>query len=413
MPVGLASRIHRRLPRRRVVVVLAASLSLMAAPVSADQWAVTPSLQIKVLHDDNINLSVDNPVSVWGGSVSPLLDLSKRSAVSAYGLGGRLIFNRYSEDAVQDTNVQLLTFFGRTATRLSRFGVSGSYKRDTTYATIEAPAADEDDGLLPGDVDAGLLRTQVRRNRLLLTPNWRYTLSERASISLRYTLNDMTYTGSGSDALTDYRRQSAELTLLRRLSERSGLTATVGAARYASSEVGADTDDYSFSAGFTHEFSPMLEMQVGAGVRSAVSTFGDAEVESSGALVNVRLSGDVSELTTYRITADESLQPSGVGALILSKSLSWELSHKLSQKLSVSLWGTAFRNQSVDFFRAAADRTHYDIEPGFRWKLDREWSLDGSYRYRWQKYEGDEAAANSSAVYLAIDYAWPRLAVSR
>lgn len=395
------------------MAILVAPLSLPAFPVMADQWAVTPSLQIKALHDDNINLSIDNPVSVWGGSVSPLLDLSRRSAVSAYGLGGRLTFNRYSEDAVQDTNIQLLTFFGRTATRLSRFGISGSYKRDTTYATIEAPSAGEEEEQGAGDVDAGLVRTQVRRNRLLMTPSWRYTLSERASINLRYMLNDTTYTGSGSDALTDYRRQSAELTLQRGLSERSSLTATAGVARYTSSEVGADTDDYSVSAGYVHEFSPMLEMQLGAGVRSATSTFGNSEVESSGALVNIRLRGSLSELTTYRITADESLQPSGIGALILSKNLSWELSHRLSQKLSVSLWGTAFKNQSVDFFRAVADRTHYDIEPGFRWKLDRDWSIDGSYRYRWQKYEGDEAAASSNAVYLAVDYAWPKLAVSR
>ncbi|MCC6208477.1 MAG: outer membrane beta-barrel protein [Gammaproteobacteria bacterium] len=366
---------------------------------------------MKASHDDNINLSIDNPVDVWGSSVSPMLDLTRRSAASTYGLGGRLIFNRYSENSVQDTNIQLLTFVARTATRLSRFGLSGSYKRDTTFATIADPASDDADQEA-GDVDAGLIRTQVKRSRLLLRPSWKYNLSEVTSINLRYVLNDATYTGAGSEALNDFRRQNAEIALMRQLSERSNLTATVGAARYTS-EDGANTDDYSASAGFMHEFSPMLHMQLGVGVRSATSTFGNSEVESSGGLVNARFNGNFSELTTYRITVSQSLQPSGVGALVQSKSLNWELSHDVSEMLSVSLWGSAFRNQSIDFFSSASDRTHYDVEPGFRWNLDRDWSIDGSYRYRWQEYDGDDDAASSSAVYLAVNYAWPRLAVSR
>lgn len=394
-------------------IVLVIPVLFMSFPIQADQWAVTPSVQMRASHDDNINLSVDNPISVWGSSISPLLDLSKRSAASSYGIGGRLIFNRYSEESVQDTNIQLLTFSGRTTTRLSRFGLSGSYKRDTTFATVTDTSSDDDDGQLTGDVDAGLVRTQVRRNRLLLRPSWRYTLSEVMSIDMRYMFNDTTYSGDGSEVLTDYLRQSAELTVIRRLSERSNITATAGAGRYTTSGEGTDTDDYSLSAGFRHEFSPMLTMQVGVGVRSAISTIDDSDVETTGTLINASLSGNLSELTTYRITASENFQPSGIGALVLSDSLSWDMSHDLSQKLSVSLWATAFRNQSVDFNRAASDRTHYDVEPGFRWKLGREWSMDGSYRYRWQKYRDDDEAASSNAVYLAVNYAWPRMAVSR
>jgi hypothetical protein len=45
--------------------------------------------------------------------------------------------------------------------------------------------------------------------------------------------------------------------------------------------------------------------------------------------------------------------------------------------------------------------------------ITRLWSLDGSYRYRWQMFEEQDEAATGNAVYLSVNYAWPNIAVSR
>ena len=137
------------------------------------------------------------------------------------------------------------------------------------------------------------------------------------------------------------------------------------------------------------------------------------EVDSSGTLFDFSLTKKYSELTTYKLIMGQSLHPSGVGALLLNESLRGMFSHNISPKLSVTVWGTAFKNQSVDFFRGGADRVYYEVEPGFRWMLSRLWSIDGSYRYRWQKYDEEDDAATGNSVYMAANYAWPRMSVSR
>jgi hypothetical protein len=383
----------------------------------ADEWSATPSLQVRGQYDDNINLSVASPISVWGASVSPLLDLRKRTATSDYGLGGRLIFNRYSDDSVRDTNIQMLTFTGRSSTRLSRFGLAGSYRRDTIITTVtdeQDDDVDDADGIPDaGDVDVDLVRTQVRRNRLALRPSWTRVLNRTMSLRLGYSLNDTSYSDDAGTSLVDFRRHGLNAALLHDITQRDRLNVGVAVSTYEAPDRGTETDDYTVTAGMTHEFSSLLSGELSVGIGSATTTLNDQEVESNDTSINASLVKKQTEQTTYRVFLGRDLYPSGAGTLVQSDHLRANLSHRVSPKLSLSVWATAFRNRSLDFFSATTDRTYYNVEPSFRWSLTRLWSLDGSYRYRWQKYEDQEDSAASNAVFLAVNYAWPRIAVSR
>lgn len=392
-------------------------LLAIAGVVCADEWSATPSVQVRMQHDDNINLSIDSPVSVWGTSVSPLLDLRKRTALSMYGIGARLTFNRYSEDSVRDTNSQLLTFAGRSNTRLDRFGLAGSYRRDTTFATIaggrdvegeDATGGDEED-----DTDAGVVRTEVRRHRLSLNPSWTRALTRVTSTRVGYSLNDTKYSDDAGTSLVDFRRHGINAALLHNIDQRDEINVSVAFSKYRAPDREVETDDYNISAGVAHEFSPLLRGELALGISSVTTTFGNDEDKSSGSSFNASLVKKQSEQTMYRLFLERDLYPSGVGTLVLSDRLRINYSHDVSPTLSLSLWANAFRNRSLDFFSAAADRVYYNLEPAFRWNLARLWSVDGSYRYRWQKYDDQDDAAESGAVFLAVNYAWPRMAVSR
>ena len=41
---------------------------------------------------------------------------------------------------------------------------------------------------------------------------------------------------------------------------------------------------------------------------------------------------------------------------------------------------------------------------GFEWRWLRQWSLIGSYNYRWQEYEDEPSDADSSAFLIGIVY---------
>jgi hypothetical protein len=106
------------------------------------------------------------------------------------------------------------------------------------------------------------------------------------------------------------------------------------------------------------------------------------------------------------------VQPSDVG-IVQSDQLSAQWYRNLSPRMAAYLWVSAFHNKSLDQASAAEARTYYSLEPGLSWSLSRWWSLDGSYRYRWQKYTDSSQTAQSNAVFVAVSYAWPRIAASR
>lgn len=395
-----------------------ACLALVAVSSTGygDEWSVVPSVQVRAQHDDNSNMSVSDPTSVWGASVSPLLDLRRRTAASTVGLGGRLIFNRYSEDSVRDTNIQLLTFNGRSNTRLSRFGLNGSYRRDTILTRVaeERDEDEDDEGTIDtGDVDIDLVRAEVRRNRLALTPSWTRTLTKTTSMRLGYTLNRTFYSDDAGTPLSDFRRHRVDASMLYSLSHRERLHVTASAGNYKALDRGTETDDYSLTTGLMSNFSPLLRGELTVGIRSSTTTNNGDEFDSTGSSLSASLVKKSSEVTTYRFVLGRNLYPSGAGTLVLSDYLRARYSHDMSPKLSLSVWANANRNRSPDLFSSTVDRTYYNVEPGFRYKLTRFWSIDGSYRYRWQEYKDADDSASSNAVFLAASYAWPRIAVSR
>lgn len=379
-----------------------------------DEWAMTPSIQLKTQHNDNLYLSSDSPVSVWGYTASPLMALSKRTAASRLDMEGRLIFNHYSESSVTDPNVQSIKLTGQINSRRSTWGLRSSFKRDTTIATVTDVQNEEQDvGNAEGDVDTNLVQIQVRRNQLRADPFFSYRLTERDSVGLKYTLNHTTYSDEGASALFDYKRQGVEAVLSRSLARNDRISATVSASNYKAPDADTDTDDYALRASWMHNYATDLRGDVSFGLRSTSSNQGGEQIDSSGSVYNASLTKRYSELTSYRFKVERSLRASGAGVVVQSDSFNMDFSHDLSSRLSFSTSLNAHRNQSADFLSSSVDRTYYNVEPQLSWNITRLWSLDGSYQYSWQKYDDQQNSASSNSIFLAIDYAWPKMAVSR
>jgi hypothetical protein len=385
------------------------------------EWSFRPSLQARALFVDNIYMRAEDPVSTWGGTISPMLNLTRRTPTGAVDVGGRLIFHHYDEEAIRDTDVRLLTLSGRTRAKRSRWNVRGFYKSDTTVTSITEVAvedpvdetengdADELDG---GIVDVDLVVVEIRRNQLRLQPSWTWAMTQRNSLRLGYRLNDVRY--SGEDLLDDYRTHGVEVALRRELSLRNNLEASVAAARYERPDREISSDDYTIRLNLTRDFSPLTRGRFAVGVRSTKVTRDDLRDESEGATVNIGLTRRPSPSTRYRMDLERSVRPSGsASAVFLSDLFRISATHDLTPRLSLMLRGLAFRNESLDPERTSADRVYYSIETGFNRMMTRFWSIGGSYRYRWQKYAERADSVDSNGVYLSISYAWPRIAVSR
>ncbi len=389
-------------------------------------WSVEPSVQASVIYVDNIFMQQTSPISSTGWTAAPRLDLTRRTETTTANFGGYLVLYRYSEDEIRDSSVRVLTFSGNSKARRSSLDWNGFYKSDTTVTAITevVDTVDEDeggdtddldglDGLDGGAVDLNLVDVEIRRNQLRVQPSWSRAITQTSFLRLGYSLNDVRYSGRGDIPLDDYRTHTVDVALSRQINRRDAVDAGVSVSRYDVIDEDIRSDDYTVKLNLRRQFSPNLRGSFGAGVRSTTISRGTEESESSGGVVDAGLIGRPSRSTSYRVSLERSLRPSGARAIVLSDQLRVNVSHDVTPTLTLSLRGRAYRNESIDSTQPFADRTFYSIDTGFQKAITRFWSIDGSYRYRWQKFEGADDSADSNTVYLAVNYRWKGYSLSR
>ena len=117
-------------------------------------------------------------------------------------------------------------------------------------------------------------------------------------------------------------------------------------------------------------------------------------------------------MTAYNISLKRDISPTGIGVR-QSDQLNVRARTRLSQRLTGTLRVQAFNTKTLEGDISSVDRTYYSVRPGLRWAMTRNWSVDGSYRYRRQKRELDSDAADDNSVFVSFNYDWPKITVSR
>ena len=179
-----------------------------------------------------------------------------------------------------------------------------------------------------------------------------------------------------------------------------------------SSYKGADraitkTQDLGLMVGINHDFSETFSAGGSIGMRYA-----DTESQSvqkrndTGYLLSANFKRTFEQITVNGLF-NRNVLPSGGGALLVTDKLSVKAGYRIDERLSLHLESIIYRNASTDEDDKSRDRLFYSIQPKVRWKIARWWSIEGSYRYRRQRYDATGRTADSNAIFLSIRHVWP------
>jgi hypothetical protein len=219
LDVTACIRAARRFSKHHATVLLCL-LSILFFPrfLAAAEWSLEPAVLLGYGYDDNPSLS---PGPTDGASfifISPQINLSKRTEVSAVDLGLSLDATKYSGHEFKDVDSEKLSLssFFRTTER-TRWGLDADLRWDTLFRTIQTTAGT---GNL-NDVDTELVQQKTRRQWLEAQPSWDYALSEQSSLGLRYRITDVSFSESVGISLKDqesalsakYRRRISDQTI--------------------------------------------------------------------------------------------------------------------------------------------------------------------------------------------------------
>ena len=403
-------RVPRRLSRHHATVLLCLlSISFFPRFLAAAEWSLESAAILGLGYDDNPSLS---PGPTNGASfifLSPRIDWSKKTEVSAVNIGLLLDGTKYSGHEFKDVDSEKLSLssFLQTTER-TRWGLDGDLRWDTLFRTVQTTTGT---GSL-NDVDTALVQQKTRREWLEARPSWNYVLSEQSSMGLSYRITDVHFSETVGIALQDYTDQLLSANYSRRISDQDNLNLVVNRIAYRPAQAGVESDTTQLLAGVSHAYSETSSGRFLVGPAKVTQTTTTTTEDTSGLVLEAGMV-QRSELTTFDGVISRDVQPSGIGQSVLSNQLRMYLTRKISPMLTVVVRANLLRNKVIEGSNSDVDRRLYELIPGLSWQWRPEWAISAEYTYQRQKYDAFPDTAERNVLFIGATYIWPRQVASR
>jgi len=386
---------------------LGCALLLAWGPVFGEALILEPSVSARVFYDDNAALTIREHEASTGSELLGALKLSRvTDAVELQGIARLNMLLDAGGNVYRDKDNQLISLLFARKGELSRWQISGSWRRDSIVRSVRVTDLEDVSPEPDDDVDAGLVHVSVRRNRYIIKPSWNYHLSPRTEIGMGYGFDNVVFEDTRDTPLFDYQNHSLFGRHFYRITERDRITTTLSLKQFRASAAKRDYDSGNFLLGLEHSYSETAKghFQIGWQHTRYESRFEDGTNE--GYLAQIYAEKRTG-LTKFSGRLGRSTFASGAGDVVNSDELVFNMVRELSETTRFSLRIKAFQNESIRMDNPDANRRYISITPAFSWRITQWWSLDASYRYRRQNRDTDAQSAESNAIYLSMRYARP------
>ncbi len=445
------------------IVWVALLIIIKITSSNADEWGVNAGIDQNISYDDNVimrgddvPIKNDDPLNndelnraslIY--KVTPSFNLSHKtdvSDVSAYASYG---VQRYFNIKKFDRNHQ-------------NYGIKGQYKNERASWKLDSsysitPSRDT------AQQESGDFQIDSERKSFSISPTISYEITEQDSLSFitqytntQYSLNDsdrkeLTDERCTSEIfnenkldtscnLSDYKVFNLKLLWSRKWSERYMSSLDVFYNNFKSSKIITDEDELKSHTGganitSTYIFSERLDLFGTVGFRvtktnnitnrsfiipantendpNSVDTFSTKEGSNEpGWLLNIGANYHDNNWQTEFIVY-HGLQPSSQGGLLDQTKVNIDLRYNFTERLYATLLSD-YQISKPD--GSENERTNITFHPSLNWKLNPDWTVSTSYRYRYQKRflrSNEEEDADSNLYMLSINYRWQGLKIAR
>lgn len=359
--------------------ILSAVLLLHSGQVLADSWQQTGTVKASTEYDSNPALSPNNPRSAWRYLFEPGYNLAGRLGENEMKTGLALQIARSSNETLIHRRESPSAFIDWLRnSNAGEFGITARYAEIST----------RDAGF---DVTAQVPVDSTRSARNL-SGRWNKALSERSTLSVDGSYENVSYTGG---IFVDYITRSENMIFSYDLSERNTPFLKFSHIGY---EPTADHSLSSFSntlfVGWNRKFSDYVEgmLQVGR------SKFSDDRLVTQGA-ATIRYAG---QRTGLGLSAERLVSPSGLGGFVTVEHISANLNYALSEssKTGIDLGWRETQFDTNNINRTASMWLQHDLNPF--------WELRTYYLRRTFEQVGADVASSNllglSLVYTHNDF---------
>ncbi|MBU2571345.1 MAG: hypothetical protein KJ725_15205 [Gammaproteobacteria bacterium] len=433
------------------VLLIASMYSTMC---DAREWYAKPSASLRGFYDDNLLMrrSEQGKFEVFGGTFSAGSKFGMRSETADVGVTAQAIINRYDAPTnIDNENYHFKLESSFNVTERNQFTLNGRYFSDNNIGTQFE--------------ETGLTQFLVERTTWAVQPNWTYRLSETESLILDYSHEEIDYEQNNTNFLQSYNTDSVSLNYTNQWTERlqwfalasylrfetpRNISATRGeqdpllffgirsgilALGESEFETESLSNMYSIQTGFNYAHSETWTSNFMIGGRwtesesfqSSRFNFDNPGFPSIiflppttqkdsglGYLISVGTNKQF-ERSSIGASFFQDVRPTSQGQLMQYTGITLTGDHKITEHLKFSLNASATQQSTAggDEQNTRFDRDFISVEPKLSWRIDRQMTLAGGYRYRWQEFSRDIQARESNSVYLQLNYNWDPFTTSR
>lgn len=395
----LAKRAQRVVPSIPVALLACCAVTAGNSALNvakAANWEIAPRVQAGYRYSDNYRLDLPGQeVDVSGGEADVGVTFRTVDPRTQFEITPRINSTYFPDERQEDSNDYYLTAGFSDVTPRRRIDVPFLYSQEDVVDS-ELPTADDGDLGDPTQVDSGRFVIRNRRDFFRLAPSFSYDISQRYRMELDAHYLQADFDNQLPGAQQDFDEMGAGAGFGFLTSPRSTLLFQALASQY---DTGRTTDAYGGVVEWKTQYSERSRAYVRLGAQQT-------KPENRSSDTNV-IAGAGGEWATQRnrlfLDFTRSVGAVSAGTVVERHQLRLRLDHDVSQRFALRTGIRLSRDEEIED-GSYPTREYAFGELGFEWRWTRQWSLIGSYNYRWQEYEDEPSDADASAFLIGIVY---------
>lgn len=372
-------------------------MAFAACTATADNWEVAPRVQAGYRYNDNYHLEQPGgEVEVSGGEADVGVTFRTIDPRTNFEITPRINSTYFPNETEEDSTDYYLNAYFSDITPRRRINVPFLYSQEDVVDS-ELPGVIGGDVLGdPGEGDSGRFLVRNRRNFFRIAPEFGYDLSQRYRLDLNAHYLQADFDNQLPGAQQDFSEVGAGAAFGFLTSQRSTLYLRALGFQYETTE---KTDAFGGEVEWNTQYSETSRAYVRLGAQQTSPENGPSDT-------NI-IAGVGGQWATQRnnlfLDLTRSVGPVSAGTVVERYQLRFRVDHDVSQRFAVRL-GARFTHDEETVDGTYPTRKYAIGEVGFEWRWLRQWSVVGSYNYRWQEYEDEPSDANSNNVLIGIVY---------
>lgn len=383
--------------RKHLGLPLALVVCASASTAAAANWEVAPRAQLGYRYSDNYRLyPLGQEIDVSGADADVGVTFRTVDPRTNFEITPRINSTYFPDEKGEDANNYYLSAGFSDVTPRRRFNVPFLYSQEDVVRS-ELPEAGEGGGLgEPTEGDSGRFLQRNRRDFFRIAPSFQYDISQR----YRMELNAHYLQADFDKQLVGFQQDFSELGAGAGFgfltSPRSAVLVRAVGFQY---ETTSTTDAYGGEVEWNTQYSENSRAYVRLGAQQTKPERGASDTN-----VIAGAGGQwASERNTLFVDLTRSVGPVSAGTVVERHQLRLRIDHDVSQRFALRAGARFSRDEQVD--EGTYPTREYAIgELGFEWRWLRQWSLVGTYNYRWQEYEDEVSNRDANAFLIGIVY---------